>query len=120
MRSGLPFPWRFAFGVTIAAWLAAGAFAAEQPSEIPAWLKSHVGESEGQIAAVVLQRARALYLRKVAAGVVKNPCYFAIDATRPSEGGLGKRFYEISLIPENAGLPGCLGAQNACAMIFPT
>jgi len=95
LRSGSPFLWRFALGVTIAAWLAAGAFAAEQPSEIPAWLKSYVGEGEGQIAAVVLQRARALYLRKVAAGLVKNPCYFAMDATRPSEGGLGKRFYEI-------------------------
>jgi hypothetical protein len=95
LRSGLLFLWRFALGVTIAAWLAAGAFAAEQPSEIPAWLKSHIGDGAGQIAPVVLQRARALYLRKVAAGVVKNPCYFAMDATRPSEGGLGKRFYEI-------------------------
>ncbi|WP_321576427.1 hypothetical protein [Bradyrhizobium barranii] len=56
---------------------------------------SHVGDGAGQIAPVVLQRARALYLRKVAAGVVKNPCYFAMDATRLSEAGLGKRFYEI-------------------------
>ncbi|MFK4728017.1 murein L,D-transpeptidase catalytic domain family protein [Bradyrhizobium niftali] len=95
LLSGLPFRRRFALGVTISAWLAAGAFAAEQPSEIPAWLKSHVGDGAGQIAPVVLQRARALYLRKVAAGVVKNPCYFAMDATRPSDGGLGKRFYEI-------------------------
>lgn len=95
MRSGLPFLWRFALGVTITAWPVAGAFAAEQPSEIPGWLKSHVGDGAGQIAPVVLQRARALYLRKVAAGVVKNPCYFAMDATRPSDGGLGKRFYEI-------------------------
>ena len=69
--------------------------ATEQPSDIPAWLRSHIGEGEGQIAQVVLQRARALYLKKVAAGVVKNPCYFAMDATRPHGGRLGKRFYTI-------------------------
>ena len=68
-------------------------FAAEQPSDIPAWLRAHVGEGEGQIAQVVLQRARALYLQKVSEGAVKNPCYFAMDATRP--GGLGRRFYVI-------------------------
>ena len=54
-----------------------------------------IGEGEGQIAQVVLQRARALYLKKVAAGVAKNPCYFAMDATRPNGGRLGKRFYAI-------------------------
>ena len=53
----------------------------------------HVGEGEGQIAQVVLQKARALYLKKVSEGAVKNPCYFAMDATRP--GGLGRRFYVI-------------------------
>ena len=42
---------------------------------------------------MVLQRARALYLEKVSEGAVKNPCYFAMDATRP--GGLGRRFYVI-------------------------
>jgi hypothetical protein len=68
-------------------------FAAGQPSDIPAWLRAHVGESEGQIAQVVLQRARTLYLQKVSEGAVKNPCYFAMDATRP--GGLGRRFYVI-------------------------
>ena len=68
-------------------------FAAWQPSGIPAWLRAHVGEGEGQIAQVVLQRARALYLQKVSEGAVKNPCYFAMDATRP--GGLGRRFYVI-------------------------
>ncbi|MCP3475464.1 murein L,D-transpeptidase catalytic domain family protein [Bradyrhizobium sp. CCGUVB1N3] len=95
LRARLAVLGRFALGVTIAAWLAAGALAVEQPSETPAWLKNRVGDGEGQIAPVVLQRARALYLRKVAAAVVKNPCYFAMDATRPSDGGLGKRFYEI-------------------------
>jgi len=68
-------------------------FAAEQPSDVPAWLKSHVGEGDGQIAAVVLQRARALYLQKVGEGAVKNSCYFAMDATRPA--GFGRRFYVI-------------------------
>jgi hypothetical protein len=73
-------------------------FAVEQPSEVPAWLRAHVGEGEGQIADVVLQRARALYFKKVGEGVVKNPCYFAMDATRPhvlGSGGLGRRFYVI-------------------------
>ena len=68
-------------------------FAAEQPSDVPAWLRAHIGEGEGQIAQVVLQRARALYLQKVSEGAVKNPCYFAMDATRP--GALGRRFYVI-------------------------
>ena len=61
---------------------------------IPAWLAPHVGEGEGQIAPVVLLRARALYQRKG----VRNPCYFAMDATRPHDlggGGLGRRFYII-------------------------
>ena len=68
-------------------------FAAEQLSDVPAWLRAHVGAGEGQIAPVVLQRARALYLQKVSEGAIKNPCYFAMDATRP--GGLGRRFYVI-------------------------
>ena len=68
-------------------------FAAEQPADIPAWLRAHVGEGDGQIAQVVLQRARALYLQKVSEGAVKNPCYFAMDATRP--GALERRFYVI-------------------------
>jgi hypothetical protein len=68
-------------------------FAVEQPSDIPTWLRAHVGEGEGQIAPVVLQRARSLYLQKASKGAVKNPCYFAMDATRP--GGSGRRFYVI-------------------------
>ncbi|RWA60596.1 hypothetical protein [Mesorhizobium sp.] len=73
-------------------------FAALQPSGIPAWLQAHVGEGDGQIAEVVLERARALYLKKVAAGAVSNPCYFAMDATRPGDlgnGVLGRRYYII-------------------------
>ena len=68
-------------------------FAAEVTWVVPDWLQTHVGEGEGQIAPVVLQRARALYLKKVSEGAVNNPCYFAMDATRP--GGLGRRFYVI-------------------------
>jgi hypothetical protein len=72
-------------------------FAAEQPPDVPAWLRAHVGDGNGQIAPVVLQRARALYLEKVHEGAVKNPCYFAMDATRPSAvgNGAGRRFYII-------------------------
>lgn len=67
--------------------------AAELPWHIPAWLKAHIGDGDGQISEVVLQRARALYLEKRSAGTIKNPCYFAMDATRPA--GFGRRFYII-------------------------
>ena len=73
-------------------------FAVEQASDVPAWLRAHVGEGEGQIAQVVLQRARALYLQKVREGAVRNPCYFAMDATRPhelSDRKVRPRFYVI-------------------------
>jgi hypothetical protein len=65
---------------------------------LPVWLSQHEGEQDGQIASVVLQRARALYQEKVSEGQVKNSCYFAMDATRPnvlSDGGSGHRFYII-------------------------
>ncbi len=83
---------RLGFAVLIALASASPSFAAGQPS-VPAWLQAHVGESDGQIAPVVLERARALYQRKG----VRNPCYFAFDATRPHDlgGGLGRRFYII-------------------------
>src|SRR4029453_9457272 len=80
---------------TIAVWGTVASLAAEQPSDVPACLRSHIGQGKGHIAQVVLQRGRALYLTKVAAGAVKNPCYFAMDATRPHVGRLGKRFYTI-------------------------
>ncbi len=86
------------FLIVIALSVSPPSFAAEQPSDIPAWLRAHIGEGEGQIAQVVLQRARALYFQKVREGVVKNPCYFAMDATRPNDlgdGKLGRRFYVI-------------------------
>jgi hypothetical protein len=98
LRSGLRLLKSVTLSVTIAVSGAAGSFAAEQPPDIPSWLRSHIGEGEGQIAQVVLQRARSLYLRKVNEGVVKNPCYFAMDATRPNDltdGSLWNRFYVI-------------------------
>ena len=76
----------------------ARSFAAGQASDVPAWLRAHVGEGEGQIAEVVLQRARALYLQKVSQDAVNNSCYLAMDATRPNDlgdGELGRRFYVI-------------------------
>jgi hypothetical protein len=87
-----------AFIIVIALLASQRSFAAPQSSDIPAWLRAHVGEGEGQIAQVVLQRGRALYLRKVNERAVKNPCYFTMDATRPndlSDGKLGRRFYVI-------------------------
>ncbi|ESY88881.1 murein L,D-transpeptidase catalytic domain family protein [Mesorhizobium australicum] len=82
--------------VVMALMASARSFAA--PSAIPAWLDAHVGDGDGQISQVVLERARALYLKKVAQGVVRNPCYFAMDATRPGDlgnGVLGRRYYVI-------------------------
>ncbi len=72
--------------------------AAVESTDIPAWLRAHVGTGDGKIAPVVLKRARALYRQKVDEGAVRNPCYFAMDATRPStsrNGRLGRRFYMI-------------------------
>jgi hypothetical protein len=86
------------FFIVIALSASPRSFAAEQASDVPAWLRAHVGEGEGQIEQVVLQRARALYFEKVRKGVVRNPCYFAMDATRPNDlrdGKLGGRFYVI-------------------------
>ena len=86
------------FFIVIALSTSPRSFAAEQASDVPAWLWAHVGEGEGQIAQVVLQRERALYFQKVREGVVTNSCYFAMDATRPNDlgdGKLGRRFYVI-------------------------
>jgi hypothetical protein len=70
--------------------------AAEKASDIPAWVRVHIGDGDGQIAPVVLERARALYLKKTRGGAVKNPCYFAMDATRPHAlSDAGRRFYVI-------------------------
>ena len=69
-----------------------------QSSTIPAWLQKHVGTGNGQIAPVVLDRARALYQTKRSQGAIRNPCYLAMDATRPStlsNGQATQRFYVI-------------------------
>lgn len=81
--------------LTVVAWPREEAVASEPPSATPAWLAPHVGEGEGQIAQPVLERARTLYRRKRDAGVVRNPCYFAMDATRPNEADGAGRFYVI-------------------------
>jgi len=78
--------------------LSSRSLAAEQLSGVPSWLKDHVGEGAGQIALPVLLRARSLYLQKSGQGLVRNPCYFAMDATRPNDpggGSSGGRFYVI-------------------------
>ncbi len=91
MPSGLRLFASAGLGLLVALASAASPLAGEPA--VPAWLAAHVGEGEGQIAPVVLERARALYQRKG----VRNPCYFAMDATRPHDlgGGLGRRFYII-------------------------
>ncbi|MEM6563384.1 MAG: murein L,D-transpeptidase catalytic domain-containing protein [Pseudomonadota bacterium] len=67
-------------------------------STVPGWLQKHVGTEDGKIAPVVLERARHLYQSKLRAGTVNNPCYLAMDATRPSTSSNGSaktRFYVI-------------------------
>ena len=94
-NSTLRLPACLAIGVLIALLCASAPVAAGEPN-VPAWLAAHVGEGAGQIAPVVLQRARALYQRKVGEGAVRNPCYFAFDATRPHDvGRAGSRFYIV-------------------------
>ena len=98
MRLGLRLLNFVSVGIAIALSGSGRSFAAEQLSDVPAWLRAHVGEGEGQIAPVVLERARALYLQKVREGAVRNHCYFAMDATPPHDlggGRLGRRFYVI-------------------------
>lgn len=89
----------FALGTLVATALVglAPTDAAAQSGEIPGWLQRHVGTGNGQIAPVVLERARALHREKLAKGEVRNPCYLAMDATRPSMDGNapGERFYII-------------------------
>ncbi len=77
---------------------AAPASAVQQSGSFPSWLDAHVGLGPGQIARPVLKRARALYQQRVSEGRVRNPCYFAMDATKPNDPGSetsGGRFYII-------------------------
>ena len=46
---------------------------ARAQGSLPDWLAPHIGAADGQIAPLVLRRARALYLRKTQAGEVKIP-----------------------------------------------
>lgn len=81
-----------------AAWGLMPAGTSAQSPAIPAWLQQHVGVNDGQIAPIVLARARALYQTKRRQGAVRNPCYLAMDATRPSTSSTGRptrRFYVI-------------------------
>ena len=85
-------------GLLTATGLLSAPMAATAAEPVPGWLAANVGEGAGQIAPVVLERARALYQRNVASGKVKNGCYFAMDATRPNEqtsSAAGGRFYMI-------------------------
>ena len=91
---------RFAIAITliVAGWISSPTQAMAQTSDIPAWLQKHVGLQDGQIAPIVLDRARALHQEKRRQGDVSNPCYLAMDATRPStspNGKPGRRFYII-------------------------
>ncbi len=99
MRSRFAFVTAIHFLVLVLAGLLAAppSATAEPTSDVPAWLGSHVGYGDGQIAPVVLQRARGLYLQKLREGEVRNRCYFAMDATRPNDSGgaAGRRFYII-------------------------
>lgn len=84
--------------LAIAAYVAIPGTVSAKTKEIPGWLQAHVGTGTGQIAPLVLSRARALYQKKSRSGAVKNPCYFAMDATRPStfsNGQANPRFYVI-------------------------
>ncbi|MEZ5715379.1 MAG: murein L,D-transpeptidase catalytic domain family protein [Paracoccaceae bacterium] len=97
-KGAYPMPFRLVFASLFAAILMLIPPANAQTSGLPAWLERHVGLEDGQIAPVVLERARAHYQEKVRQGAVKNPCYMAMDATRPStlpNGQATRRFYVI-------------------------
>lgn len=86
------------FAVLAAVFCASSATAQTRSEAVPAWLQRHVGTAEGQIAPIVLQRARALYQEKWRKRQTRNPCYLAMDATRPStlkNGQPNPRFYTI-------------------------
>lgn len=89
---------RMVMSAIVALTLAGPGAAAPLSPDIPAWLMTHVGTKDGQIAPVVLERARALYQKRLRQGAVHNPCYLAKDATRPHttpNGSPGRRFYVI-------------------------
>lgn len=88
----------FVVAVAVAASTALPRPSVARDDQIPDWLMAHVGEGEGQIAKLILQRARSLYLTKLSEGAVSNACYFAMDATRPNnvaDDNSDGRFYII-------------------------
>ncbi len=97
MRRCVIWPGRRTWAAGLGAAALALAGAAQAAGGIPGWLAAHEGTGPGQIAPVVLERARAFYLQKRAAGAVENPCYLAMDATRPNADAAGPlpRFYVI-------------------------
>ncbi|WP_245290927.1 murein L,D-transpeptidase catalytic domain family protein [Methyloligella halotolerans] len=96
---------RLALATVFLAGLSAAAIGLLPPGGVPAahaqqlnappWLMRHVGTGAGQIAPVVLYRARSLYFQQLQGGKIRNGCYFAMDATRPSGVGKNGRFYII-------------------------
>ncbi|MCP4820878.1 MAG: hypothetical protein GY883_16945, partial [Shimia sp.] len=90
------------FSILTAVCFAAPLAAVAANSSTPKWLKKHIGNGQDQIAPVVLERARAHYLQKLQDGAVKNPCYFAMDATRPSTASNGAALPRFYVICENS------------------
>ena len=72
-------------------------FAVEQPSDIPAWLKAHVGDDDGQIAQVVLDGRARFTCKKVSAGRGQQCLLLRHGRNAPRDlgGVLGRRFYVI-------------------------
>ena len=94
-------------------------FAAEQAPDVPAWLSAHVGDGDDQIAEPILLRARNLYLQKVQEGVVKNSCYFAMDATRPNNLDDGKPAHRFYVICESAQSFRAISAGHGSGLDLP-
>ncbi len=86
----------------LAAIFAIPAFASAASADIPNWLQKHIGTGSTQIAPIVLERARNHYLQKRKNGTVKNPCYFAMDATRPSTANNGTALPRFYVVCENS------------------
>lgn len=89
---------RFSLRLAIAFGVLMASAVASLAQHEPAWLQPHIGTRDGQIAPLVLERARDHYQRQVSRGRVRNPCYMAMDATRPSataNGTPARRYYVI-------------------------
>ena len=102
-RSVLPSVVKIASHLIIVIALAASprSFAVEQASDVPAWLAPNVGDGEGQIAQVVLQRARALYFPKSARRCGEKSLLFCHgrDASRLERWQIGPAVLRCLRIP---------------------